>query len=163
MNFWSPQIHYLVTLIHIFCAVFWLGWMVFLFFILQPVANRVPAISPGRLMKPIQKRVRGIVFWLIPVILLTGLYNMGYRGLLDWTVLTTTEYGHRMLWKLAAASVLLGVYYLAPWIMSKKVRGPRPECHGDHAHSGKKTKVIMHVAAFTGGVIAAYVGITLGG
>src|SRR5699024_1315699 len=105
MNFWSPQIHFFLTAIHIFAAVFWLGWMVFIFFILRPVASRIDGVDVFSFMVPIRRRVRKVVFWLIPVILLTGLYNMGYRGLLDGQMLFETSVGTRMLWKLGAAAI----------------------------------------------------------
>jgi len=162
MNFWSPQIHFIITAIHIFSAVFWLGWMVFIFFVLRPVAARIPSIDVQAFMIPIRRRVRKFVFWLIPIILLTGLYNMGYRGLLDWQILRGTSVGHRMLWKLGAAAVIFGIYYFAPYIMGGRLVHDEPKNHQPNPKA-KKVEVIMHVVAFTAGVVAAYLGITIGG
>lgn len=80
------------------------------------------------------------VFWLIPIILLTGLYNMGYRGLLDWSVLTGTDVGIRMLWKLGAATVLFSIYYAAPLIMGGgNLQGGNADCHGGTEYYGKES------------------------
>lgn len=162
MDFWSPQIHYIATLIHIFAIVFWLGWMVFIFFILQPVAMRVSSINPQYFMPYVRQRVRKFVFWIIIIVILTGLYNMGYRGLLDWQVLTGTAVGHRMLWKLGAAAVLFGIYFIAPYVMGGHTGDNETEGH----KPPKKAKLMvvgMHVIAFSAGVAAAYLGITIGG
>lgn len=75
LSFWSPPVHLLVTAVHIFCGVFWLGWMVIMFAILRPVVTRVAPDRAAQLQGQIQRRIRRIVFWLIPAILLTGLYN----------------------------------------------------------------------------------------
>lgn len=164
MNFWTLEIHYAATAIHIFAAVFWLGWMFFLFLILRPVASRVASVSVSELMPPIRKRVRNIVFWLIPIILLTGLYNMGYQGLLDWSVLTGTDVGIRMLWKLGAATVLFSIYYAVPHIMGgANSKGGNADCHGRQSTMVKKVTMVMHLVAFSAGVTAAYLGITIGG
>lgn len=163
MNFWSPHIHYIATALHIFGAVFWLGWMVFIFFVLRPVATRLATVDVSTFMMPIRRRVRGIVFWLIPLILLTGLYNMGYRGLLDWHVLTGTSLGRRMLWKLGAAAVLFGIYYLAPLVMGGHSCSDDTPGGNEPDPKSKKVEIIMHLAAFTAGCVAAYLGITIGG
>lgn len=163
MNFWSPQLHFILTAIHIFATVFWLGWMVFIFFILRPVASRVAEVDVVAFMIPIRRRVRKVVFWLIPVILLTGLYNMGYRGLLDGQMLFNTSVGARMLWKLGAAGLLFGIYYFAPFAMGGKLCNDDPA--GGHKPNPKvkKVEVVMHLAAFSAGCVAAYLGITIGG
>lgn len=164
MNFWTPHIHYAATAIHIFAGVFWLGWMFFLFLILRPAATKITSGNPGKIMKRIRRRVRKIVFWIIPILLLTGLYNMGYRGLLDWSVLTGTDVGIRMLWKLGAATVLFSIYYAAPLIMGGgNSQGGNADCHGRQGTMVKKATMIMHLVAFSAGVTAAYLGITIGG
>lgn len=163
MNFWSPQIHYVVLLIHIFSIVFWLGWMVFIFFILQPVAMKVSSLNPKTLMPYVRKRVRKFVFWIILIVILTGLYNMGYLGLLDWQVLTQTELGHNMLWKLGAAAVLFGTYFVAPFIMGGHT-GDKEQVDGHKPPKKAKLMVLgMHIIAFSAGVVAAYLGIVIGG
>lgn len=163
MNFWSPQVHYIATAIHIFAAVFWLGWMVFIFFILRPVTSRLAGVDVRAFMGGIRRRVRTFVFWLIPIILLTGLYNMGYRGLLDWSMLFNTSVGTRMLWKLGAAAVLFGIYYFAPFAMGGTLCSNEAGEQHQPDPNAQKVEVIMHVVAFSAGCVAAYLGITIGG
>lgn len=114
-------------------------------------------------MPYVRKRVRKFVFWIIIIVVLTGLYNMGYRGLLDWQALTETAVGHRMLWKLAAAAVLFAVYFLAPYVMSGHTGGQKGAEEHEPSKKGKIMVVGMHVIAFSAGVAAAYLGITIGG
>lgn len=163
MSFWTPHIHYTATAIHIFAGVFWLGWMFFLFLILRPVATKITSGNPGEIMKAIRRRVRKIVFWIIPILIFTGLYNMGYRGLLDWSVLTGTDVGNRMLWKLGAAAILFAVYYLAPFVMGGKSDSKDDDCHSTPNLMAKRMMMLIHVLAFSAGITAAYLGITIGG
>jgi len=170
LGLWSPYVHFVVTALHVFCGVFWLGWMVFMFGILRPVAARVAPDRAADLQGQIQQRIRRIVFWLIPTIVATGLYNMAYHGLLDWTLLTQTGRGHRMLTKLGAAGVLFGVYYTAPFLLrASHARHGDPDasqdpadCHGNPDPLIQKVSVILHVLAFASGVTAAYLGVSLG-
>ncbi len=169
LGLWSPPVHFAVTAVHVFCGVFWLGWMVFMFGILRPVAARVIPNRGAELQGQIQQRIRRIVFWLIPTIVLTGLYNMAYHGLLDWTLLTQTGQGHRMLTKLGAAGLLFGVYYTAPVLLraSHGREGARDhdptDCHGNPDPLIQKTSAVLHILAFASGLTAAYLGVGIGG
>lgn len=170
LGLWSPDVHFVVTAVHIFCGVFWLGWMVFMFGILRPVATRVIPDRAAELQGRVQQRIRRIVFWLIPTILLTGLYNMAYLGLLDVGALLHTSRGHRMLAKLGAATVLFGVYYAAPFLLrASHARHGDPDgshdpadCHGNPDPLIQKVSVVLHILAFASGVTAAYLGVALG-
>lgn len=171
LSVWSQPVHFAVTALHVFCGVFWLGWMVFMFGILRPVATRVIPVRAAALQKQIQQRIRRIVFLLIPTIVATGLYNMAYHGLLNWTALTETGMGHRMLTKLGAAGVLFGVYYTAPLLLrASHTGGNTPEsshdpadCHGNPDPLIQKVSVVLHILAFASGVTAAYLGVGIGG
>jgi len=170
LGLWSPHVHFVATAVHIFCGVFWLGWMVFMFGILRPVATRATPDRAAELQGKIQQRIRRIVFWLIPTILLTGLYNMAYLGLLDVGALLSTSRGHRMLAKLGAATVLFGVYYTAPFLLhASHARHGDPnashdpeDCHGNPDPLIQKVSVVLHILAFASGVTAAYLGVSLG-
>lgn len=168
---WSPGVHFVMTAVHIFAGVFWLGWMVFMFAILRPVVERVAPDRAVRLQAEIQQRIRRVVFWLIPTLVATGLYNMAFHGLLDWTLLWNTSRGNRMLLKLGAAGVLFGVYYTAPFLLrASHARHENPEsshdpadCHGNPDPLIQKTSAILHILAFASGVTAAYLGVGIGG
>lgn len=160
--FWSPTVHHVVTLVHIFAAVFWLGWMVFMFGLLRPVLARVVPERVGDIQGALQDRIRTVVFWLIPIIIATGLYNMAYRGLLDPSTLFGTEFGHHMLLKLGAASVLFAIYYLAPTVIRRaRSEGDSDQCHGDPDPLVKKVSIVLHLCAFGAGLTAAFLGVSL--
>jgi uncharacterized membrane protein len=162
--FWSPPVHSIINFIHIFSGVFWLGWMVFIFFVLRPVAARVSGIEVMAFMRPIRRRVRKFVLWLIPVIILTGLYNMGYMGLLNGHVLAGTDVGKRMIWKLVAAVILFGIYFFAPRILGKGfVQQEDASKPSKPSSKTKKVEIILHLIAFSAGCAAAYLGVTLAG
>jgi uncharacterized membrane protein len=171
LGFWSPPVHFVVTALHVFCGVFWLGWMVFMFAILRPVAARVAPERATELQGQIQQRIRRIVFWLIPTIIVTGLYNMAYHGLLDWALLTQTGRGHRMLTKLGAAGLLFGVYYTAPLLLrvshaqqdTSDASHDPADCHGNPDPLIQKASAVLHILAFASGVTAAVLGVSLGG
>jgi uncharacterized membrane protein len=170
LGLWSPELHTAATAMHIFCGVFWLGWMVFMFGVLRPVATRAVPERAAQLQGEVQQKIRRIVFWLIPTIMLTGLYNMAYLGLLDVGALLHTSRGHRMLAKLWAATVLFGVYYTAPFLLrASHARHGDPDashdpadCHGNPDPLIQKVSVVLHVLAFVSGVTAAYLGVSLG-
>lgn len=171
LSIWSPAVHFVVTALHIFAGVFWLGWMVFMFAILRPVVHRVAPDRAARLQAEIQQRIRHVVFWLIPTILGTGLYNMAFHGLLDWTLLWNTTTGNRMLLKLGAAGLLFGVYYTAPFLLRAADTGTNApgsshepaDCHGNPDPVIQKTSAVLHILAFAAGVTAAYLGVGIGG
>lgn len=171
LGVWTPPVPFAVTALHVFCGVFWLGWMVFMFAILRPVAHRVAPSRVAALQGQIQQRIRRIVFWLIPTIIATGLYNMAHHGLLDWTLLTQTGRGHRMLVKLGAAGLLFGVYYTAPFLLrasdvagsDSESRHDPADCHGNPDPLIQKTSAVLHVLALLSGLTAAYLGVSLGG
>ncbi|MFB6263174.1 MAG: hypothetical protein ABEL76_06035 [Bradymonadaceae bacterium] len=160
--FWSSSVQNFALLIHILASVFWLGWMVFMFGVLRPVLVRlVPDRAPD-ILGDLQQRVRRIVFWLIPIILATGLYNMAYRSLLEPSTLVDSELGHRMLAKLAAASVIFGIYYLAPHaIRWARTDGDSSQCHGDPDPLVQRVSIVLHVLAFGAGLTAAFIGVSL--
>lgn len=165
LGLWSPAVHTLVTAVHIFAGTFWLGWMMLMFAVLRPVLIRVTPERASGIQRQIRRRVRGIVFWLIPLILLTGLHNMAYLGLLDLGALFQTSRGHRMLAKLGAAGILFGVYYLAPILLQGSHEEPDeqpPGCHGAPDVLVRRASAALHVVAFASGITAAVLGVSLG-
>lgn len=144
-------IHYLVLLVHVFAGVFWLGWMVFIFFLLSPVLREeIPERARG-LLTSLKERIRKVVFWLILIILATGLHNAYYNGLHRFEYLFGTDYGHRFLMKLVAVLILFSVYFTAPYLTS-----------GTESDSEPVTMiVVLHVLAFGSGTVAAFIGLTL--
>jgi putative copper export protein len=153
-----PWLNQAVLLVHICAALFWLGWMGFIFFILFPVLKRTVPDSFPAIRSAVQQRTRTFVFWMIGLIVLTGLYNMKVVGLFDAHLLFETSYGHRFLVKLGAALTLFGVYFTAPLVIGHgQDEGCGDETSGGHPALG----VVLHVIAFSAGITAAYLGLGL--
>jgi len=110
----SPRVHYLMTLIHITCVLFWLGWMVFFSLIMVPVLRKEVPENFVRIRAILQARPRSVVNVLLVVLVLTGVYNMEYRGLMSTRALFGTETGLLFVLKLFLATFLIGLYWLAP-------------------------------------------------
>jgi Na+/proline symporter len=97
------------------------------------------------------------------VIILTGLYNMGYWGLLEGNRLFNTPLGHRMLIKLGAAVVIFNIYFIAPPIIQKIMAKKAKEEEEAISSVLQKVPIILHILAFLAGLTAAYLGLTIGG
>lgn len=159
----NPWVHHVITLIHICAALFWMGWIVFIFVLLMPVVQRNIPSAVEKLMPALKQRVRRVVFWLILLIAATGLYNMYYRGLFDTEVLLYSAYGRRFLLKLGAALILFSVYVAAPYLTGGKASGAEEGCcDQDEDSSGNMVGVVLHIIAFASGMVAALIGISLG-
>lgn len=157
-------IHYVVLLLHISAGLFWMGWIVFIFFMLVPVLRRMVPEQAQQILPVLQKRVRGVVFWMIVLIVVTGLYNMQFRNLFDVSTLIHTSYGNRFLVKLGAVLLLFTIYFAAPFLtgMGGNNSMDRSCCEDD----SRRTQVIslaLHALAFTAGMTAALIGISLSG
>ncbi len=162
----NPWVHYVSTLIHISAALFWMGWIVFIFLMLIPVVHRTMPDQLNKLMPALKARVRKTVFVLILLIVLTGLHNMYYRGLFDGYRLWNTQYGQRFLVKLGAALIVFGIYVAAPWLTSMDQSdhdgaSSQSCCAPDDQTSSNVMGVVLHLLAFTCGMLAALIGISL--
>lgn len=103
-----------VTL-HVLAAVLWLGGMFFLAAVGAPVLRTIddPALRRD-LFQALGRQFRKAGWAAIVVLLVTGVLNLRFRGVLTWDVLGdpgfwTTPYGRALAWKLAAVTVMLAV------------------------------------------------------
>jgi len=93
---------------------FWLGWMVFIFALLNPVLGDHLSAPTRKILDPLKKRIRNVVFWMIWILVGTGAVNVYFTGLYRTEILLGTAYGHRFLVKLGAALLLFLAYALIP-------------------------------------------------
>jgi len=157
-------IHYIVVLIHISAGLFWLGWIVFMFFMLVPVLRRVVPEQAQQILPALQKRVRKVVFWIIVLIVGTGLHNMYSTHLYDTVTLLHTSYGNRFLVKLGAALLLFTIYFAAPFLTGTNGDNVmNRSCCGDDSRRTQVISVVLHALAFAAGMTAALIGISLSG
>lgn len=137
---------------------FWLGWMIFFSLIMAPVLrHEVPDKFP-RLRAIIQYRSRQVIRLMIILIVLTGFYNMAYRGLFDLQTLFYTEYGLWFVLKLFLAVLLIGLYFLAPDFSRMS-----PELSNRDSADQQRLAIYVHGFILTLGLTVAYLGVGVGG
>ena len=117
--------YYLNVTLHVLAALFWLGGMFFLAVVGAPVLRSVePPELRRELFRKLGATFRGAGWAAIGVLVVTGLVNLWFRGLLSATLLESafwaTPYGHALAWKLGSVSVMLIVQALHDFVW-----GPR--------------------------------------
>jgi len=150
----DPWFHNFVVLLHICAGLFWMGWIVFIFFLMVPVLRQQIPGHVETILPELKRRIRRVVFWLIMLIVASGLHNTYYNGLYHWDVLTDSAYGHRFLVKVGATLVLFGVYFTAPYLTSLPA--------DENKRQTKYVVGVLHVIAFSAGILAAFLGLGLG-
>jgi len=99
--------------LHVIAALFWLGGMIFLAVVGAPVLRRVePASLRAQVFNDIGVRFRVAGWIAIGILVVTGLVNLRYHGVLAWEVLRQagfwrTRFGTALAVKLAAVAVML--------------------------------------------------------
>lgn len=118
--------YYLNVTVHVLAAMVWLGGMFFLAIVGAPVLREVePPELRAHLFNRIGLASRNAGWVAIGVLVVTGLANLHFRGLLRWDVLGNasfwgTHYGHALAWKLAAVLVMIVISALHDFFL-----GPR--------------------------------------
>ncbi len=118
--------YYLNVTVHVLAAMVWLGGMFFLAVVGAPVLRNVePPALRARLFNRIGLASRNVGWAAIVVLVLTGIGNLYFRGLLRWDMLGKasfwgTRYGHALAWKLSAVLVMIVISAVHDFIL-----GPR--------------------------------------
>lgn len=105
--------YYLNVSLHVLAAIFWLGGMFFLAVVGAPVLRGIdPPALRARLFGELGRRFRAVGWGLIGVLLVTGVLNLRFLGLLDPDVLASSDFwatslGRALLWKLVAVGAML--------------------------------------------------------
>jgi putative copper export protein len=114
-----------VTL-HVLAALLWVGGMLFLGLVGAPVLRRVdPPALRARLFGDLGRAFRPVGWGAIGVLLLTGVLNLWFAGVLRGGQLATpafwaAPYGRTLAWKLAAVAAMLAGSALHDFVL-----GPR--------------------------------------
>lgn len=109
------SLYYLNVTVHVLAALLWLGGMFFLAAVGAPVLRKIePAGLRAQIFEAIGRQFRHVGWITIAVLLVTGVLNLHFRGVLSWRVLGdsafwATRYGHALGWKLAAVAVMVVV------------------------------------------------------
>lgn len=118
--------------VHVFAAVFWLGGMFFLAGIGAPVLRRIePPALRAELFRALGRRFRAAGWTALAVLLLTGVINLHFRGVLRSTVFGdrsfwATSYGKWLAWKLAAVALMLVLQAVHDFVLGPRASAAEP-------------------------------------
>ncbi len=121
MSLW----HINVT-IHVLAALLWLGGMLFLAAVGAPVLRRLePPELRARLFRELGEAFRTVGWVAIVVLLVTGVFNLHFRGWLRADVLMESTFwrgvtGRALAWKIACVTVMVVIAGLHDFVL-----GPR--------------------------------------
>ena len=107
------SLYHLNVTIHVLAALFWLGGMFFLAVVGAPVLRTVePPALRAQLFRALGERFRTVGWTAIAVLLITGVLNLHFRGILAVRVLADagfwgSAYGRALLWKASAVTAML--------------------------------------------------------
>jgi len=158
------KIHIIATWIHILSAVYWLGAILFTLTVLGPVMRFQPGKVATPIMSSIQNRVRRFVLVAIVLFVVTGSFNLYYRGLTDLGFFETS-YGRIFLVKMIPVAVMFTIYFSAPLIL----RSLSPDSKGTCCELEEGPKrvgrvfAILHMIALACGIIVIFMGVMLRG
>lgn len=80
--------YYANVTLHVFATIFWLGGIFFLALVGAPVVRGVePPALRGQLFRALGRKFRPLAWLAIGVLLVTGVANLGFRGLLSTATL----------------------------------------------------------------------------
>ena len=114
-------LYYANVTVHVLAALLWLGGMFFLGVVGAPVLRKVePPALRAELFRLLGERFRAVGWGAIAVLILTGLLNLHYRGLLDATLFEASfwgsAYGRALAWKLSSVAAMIGVSVLHDFV-----------------------------------------------
>ncbi len=155
------------VLIHILCAMFWLGGMLFTALVIVPTTrHHLIASKRGLLFSLMGKRFSNISWILFIILFITGYIQLWTRGYTLTHLFSTnfwhTNFGTSLAYKLIAFSIMLiisGVHDF--WL------GPKAAELIDTQPESDKTKAVRKAASWIGrlnlllGIIIIYFAITL--
>lgn len=114
-----PPAYYASVTIHVLAAMTWLGGMFFLALVGAPVLRRIePASLRQQLFTDLGTRFRSVGWLAIAVLVLTGLLNLHFRGVLHWSgalgeaAFWRTGFGHALGAKLFAVLAMIAVSFV---------------------------------------------------
>ncbi len=157
-----PWYHINVT-IHLLAAIFWLGGMVFLAAIGARVLRRVePPPLRAELFRRIGMQFRTFGWVAVGILLMTGVANLYFKGLLHWSVLGdgefwTSSYGLALVVKLGTVLAMLTLSAAHDFIVGPAASGMDPGSPQTRALR-RRSAIVARINAVIGvGLVAAAV------
>jgi copper resistance protein D len=128
--------YYVNVTIHLLAALLWLGGMFFLAAVGAPVLRKVePPELRAALFRQLGEQFRTVGWAAIAVLLVTGVLNLHFRGVLSAATLGSsafwgTRYGVALAWKIGAVAAMLVVqavhdFHVGP--AASRMRAGSPE------------------------------------
>lgn len=151
--------YYTNVTIHVLAALIWLGGMFFLALVGAPVLRSVePASLRRELFDQLGRRFRSVGWITLGVLIVTGIGNLYFRGLLHWASIWANAdfwrsgYGTALGLKLAAVTAMLIVEGYHDWVLGPRAGQAAPGSN-EAAALRAKASVWARVAAMCGIVI----------
>jgi putative copper export protein len=124
------SLYFVSVTLHLLAAMLWLGGMFFLAVVGAPVLRRVePASLRSELFHRLGLRFRAVGWIAIGALIVTGIANLGFLGLLDAETLGSASfwqgrYGRALAWKLAIVVAMVSLAAMHDFAL-----GPRASRH----------------------------------
>jgi len=124
------SLYHLNVSIHLLAALLWLGGMFFLAVVGAPVLRAVePPQLRAELFRQLGQRFRTVGWMAIGVLVLTGVGNLYFRGLLRWDLWSSSAfwgsgYGQALLWKLVAVTLMIIISGLHDFLIGPAASKP---------------------------------------
>lgn len=109
------SLYFVNVTLHVLAALMWLGGMFFFALVGAPVLRTIASDTlRAELFTKLGERFRTVGWISIAVLLVTGVLNLHFRGVLTGEVLGSSEFwstpfGSALMWKLGAAGLMLAV------------------------------------------------------
>lgn len=153
------ELYYANVTIHVLAAMLWLGGMFFLGIVGAPVLRHIePPPLRQRLFQELGSKFRSVGWSAIAVLVVTGVFNLYFRGWLHWRgVLGAREFwrtttGHALVAKLVAVVLMISISAIHDF-----VHGPR----AGRAQPGSPAAIAMRKRAALLARLNAMLGIVL--
>jgi copper resistance protein D len=111
----AGALYFTSVTVHVLAALLWLGGMFFLAVVGAPVLRKVePPALRAELFRRLGEQFRRVGWGAIAVLVVTGVVNLHFRGVLSWAVLSsggfwTSPFGRALAWKVSAVGAMLVV------------------------------------------------------
>lgn len=148
------NLYYANVTVHVLAALFWLGGMFFLGVVGAPVLRSVePPALRAQLFASLGARFRSAGWIAIAILLVTGLINLSFRGLLGAALLDAefwgTRYGVALGWKLATVVVMITISAIHDFVLGPAAGRMKPGSP-DALAARRRAAILARINAFVG-------------
>lgn len=120
----SAELYRWSVSIHVISAVVWVGGMWFIALVLAPELRKLEAAQRTELYHRVGVRIRAVGWTAIALLILSGLYNLGYRGV-SWSRVVSNGFWSSRLGSVLAVKLVAVAAILVFSVLHDFVYGPR--------------------------------------